>query len=145
MEIQVVSVKGSKKMKKMANKQFKMLCDEYNKVYKIIDTLEYLLKNGSYNKGDIETFPTAIKAIQTVLIHATLVNEDLEKTIEELVQRLRKAEEFKERYMTSPLLAIRLEHMSNLIIYLREVKKEVEKIVNQISSIINKIKRIENI
>ena len=37
MEIQVVKVKGCKVMKKMANKQFKMLCKDYNKVYKIID------------------------------------------------------------------------------------------------------------
>ena len=30
MEIQVVKVKGCKVMKKMANKQFKMLCADYN-------------------------------------------------------------------------------------------------------------------
>ena len=35
MEIQVVKVKGCKVMKKMANKQFKMLCADYNRIYKI--------------------------------------------------------------------------------------------------------------
>ena len=143
MEIQVISVKGSKKMKKMANKQFKMLCNDYNQVYKIIDTLKTLLDNGEYNKGDINTFPTAVQAIQTVFAHASLVEEDLEKTIDELVKRLRYIEKYKGKYMISPLLYIRLEHMSYLVVYLREVKVEVSKIVNEIDDIINRITKIE--
>ena len=40
MGLQVLRVKGSKLAKKVANKQFKLLCADYNKVYKIIDTLK---------------------------------------------------------------------------------------------------------
>ena len=145
MEIQVISVKGSKKMKKMANKQFKMLCNDYNQVYKIIDTLKTLLDNGEYNKGDINTFPTAVQAIQTVFAHASLVEEDLEKTIDELVKRLRQADKYKERYMITPLLHIRLEHMSYLVVYLREMKKEVDSIVEEIGKIIDRVADIEEL
>lgn len=143
MEIQVISVKGSKQMKRMANKQFKLLCKDYNQVYKIIDTLKLMLDCGDYKKGDIDTFPTAIQAIQTVLIHASIIEEDFDKTIEELVKRLRQADEYKERYMISPLLSIRLEYMSNLVVYLREMKKEVDSIAEEISEIIDRIANIE--
>ena len=145
MEIQVVKVKGCKVMKKMANKQFKMLCADYNKVYKIIDTLNAMLDSGDYVKGTIDEIPTAIQAIQTVLIHTSIVSEDLGKTIDELVKRLRQADEYKKQYMISPLLAIRLEHMSNLVVYLREMKIEVDKIDEEISTIINKIADIEEL
>jgi uncharacterized coiled-coil DUF342 family protein len=143
MEVQVVRVRGCKIMKKMANKQFKMLCADYNKVYKIIDTLKEMLNSGDYKKGDIDSFPTAIQAIQAVLVHTSIVSEDLEKTIEELVKRLRQADEYKKQYMISPLLTIRLEHMSDLVIYLREVKKEVDLIADEISTIIDRIANIE--
>ena len=143
MEIQVVKVKGCKVMKKMANKQFKMLCADYNKIYKIIDSLKEILDSGQYTKGTIDEIPTAIQAIQTVLIHTSIVSEDLEKTIDELVKRLRQTEEYKEQYMITPLLAIRLEHMSNLVIYLREMKIEVDKIDEEISTIIDRIANIE--
>ena len=145
MEIQVVKVKGCKVMKKMANKQFKMLCADYNKIYKIIDTLKELLDSGQYTKGTIDEIPTAIQAIQTVLIHTSIVSEDLEKTIDELLKRLRQAEEYKEKYMITPLLAIRLEHMSNLVIYLREMKIEVDLIADEIGTIIDKIANIEEL
>ena len=117
MEIQVIKVKGCKVMKKMANKQFKMLCADYNKVYKIIDTLKEMLDSGDYTKG----------------------------TIDELTKRLRQADEYKEQYMISPLLAIRLEHMSNLVVYLREMKIEVDKIDEEISAIIDRIANIEEL
>lgn len=145
MEIQVVKVKGCKVMKKMANKQFKMLCADYNRIYKIIDTLKELLDSGQYTKGTIDEIPTAIQAIQTVLIHTSIVSEDLEKTIDELLKRLRQAEEYKEKYMITPLLAIRLEHMSNLVIYLREMKIEVDLIADEIGTIIDKIANIEEL
>ena len=145
MEIQVIKVKGCKVMKKMANKQFKMLCTDYNKVYKIIDTLKEILDSGQYVKGDIDSYPTAIQAIQTVLIHTSIVSEDLEKTIDELVKRLRQADEYKEQYMISPLLAIRLEHMSNLVVYLREMKIEVDKIGKEIGTIIDRIADMEEL
>lgn len=145
MEIQVISIKGTKQMKKLANKQLKLLCEEYNKVYRIIDTLKELLDSGQYTKGDINSFPTAIQAIQIVLVHTSIVGEDLEKTIEELVKRLRIADEYKEKYMISPLLAIRLEYMSNLVVYLREMKIEVDKIDEEISEIIDRIANIEEL
>jgi uncharacterized coiled-coil DUF342 family protein len=143
MEVQVVRVRGCKIMKKMANKQFKMLCADYNKVYKIIDTLKEMLNSGDYKKGDIDSFPTAIQAIQAVLVHTSIVSEDLEKTIGEIVKRLRQADEYKKQYMISPLLTIRLEHMSDLVIYLREVKKEVDLVADEISTIIDRISNIE--
>jgi hypothetical protein len=145
MEIQVVKVKGCKVMKKMANKQFKMLCADYNKIYKIIDSLKEILDNGQYTKGTIDEIPTAIQAIQTVLIHTSIVSEDLEKTIDELTKRLRQANEYKEQYMITPLLAIRLEHMSDLVIYLREMKVEVDLIEDEIGTIIDKIANIEEL
>ena len=143
MEIQVVKVKGCKVMKKMANKQFKMLCADYNRIYKVIDGLKAMLDSGQYKKGTIDEIPTAIQAIQTVLIHTSIVSEDLEKTIDELVKRLRQADEYKEKYMISPLLTIRLEYMSDLVIYLREMKIEVDKIDEEISTIIDRIANIE--
>ena len=145
MEIQVVKVKGCKVMKKMANKQFKMLCKDYNKVYKIIDSLKAMLDNGDYTKGTIDEIPTAIQAIQTVMSHSMMISEDLERTVDELVKRLRQAEECQEQYMISPLLAIRLEHMSDLVIYLREMKKEVDLIADEIGTIIDKIANIEEL
>ena len=145
MEIQVIKVKGCKVMKKMANKQFKMLCNDYNRVYRIIDTLKAMLDSGDYKKGTIDEIPTAIQAIQTVLIHTSIVSEDLEKTIDELTKRLRIADEYKEKYMITPLLAIRLEHMSNLVVYLREMKIEVDKIDEEISTIIDRIADIEEL
>ena len=145
MEIQVIKVKGCKVMKKMANKQFKMLCNDYNRVYRIIDTLKAMLDSGDYKKGTIDEIPTAIQAIQTVLIHTSIVSEDLEKTIDELTKRLRQADKYKEQYMISPLLAIRLEHMSNLVVYLREMKIEVDKIDEEISTIIDRIANIEEL
>ena len=145
MEIQVIKVKGCKVMKKMANKQFKMLCNDYNRVYRIIDTLKAMLDSGDYKKGTIDEIPTAIQAIQTVLIHTSIVSEDLEKTIDELVKRLRDIDMYKERYMITPLLAIRLEHMSNLVVYLREMKIEVDKIDEEISTIIDRIANIEEL
>ena len=143
MEIQVMKVKGCKVMKKMANKQFKMLCADYNRIYKIIDTLKMMLDSGDYKKGTIDEIPTAIQAIQTVLIHTSIVSEDLGKTIDELVKRLKQANEYKEQYMITPLLAIRLEYMSDLVIYLREMKIEVDKIDEEISTIIDRISNIE--
>ena len=145
MEIQVIKVKGCKVMKKMANKQFKMLCNDYNRVYRIIDTLKAMLDSGDYKKGTIDEIPTAIQAIQTVLIHTSIVSEDLGKTIDELVKRLRDIDMYKERYMITPLLAIRLEHMSNLVVYLREMKIEVDKIDEEISTIIDRITNIEEL
>ena len=145
MEIQVVKVKGCKVMKKMANKQFKMLCADYNRIYKIIDSLKAMLDSGQYTKGTIDEIPTAIQAIQTVLIHTSIVSEDLEKTIDELVKRLRQADEYKEKYMISPLLTIRLEYMSDLVIYLREMKVEVDLIADEISTIIDRIANIEEL
>ena len=145
MEIQVVKVKGCKVMKKMANKQFKMLCADYNRIYKIIDSLKAMLDSGQYTKGTIDEIPTAIQAIQTVMSHSMMISEDLERTVDELVKRLRQADEYKKQYMISPLLAIRLEHMSNLVVYLREMKIEVDKIDEEISTIINKIADIEEL
>lgn len=145
MGLQVLRVKGSKVAKKVANKQFKLLCADYNKVYKIIDSLKEMLDNGQYKKGTIDEIPTAIQAIQTVLIHTSIVSEDLGKTIDELVKRLRQADEYKEQYMITPLLAIRLEHMSNLVVYLREMKIEVDKIDKEISTIIDRIANIEEL
>ena len=145
MEIQVVKVKGCKVMKKMANKQFKMLCADYNKVYKIIDTLNAMLDSGDYVKGTIDEIPTAIQAIQTVMSHSMMVSEDLEKTVDELVKRLKQANEYKEQYMISPLLAIRLEYMSDLVIYLREMKVEVDLIADEIGTIIDRISDIEEL
>ena len=145
MEIQVVKVKGCKVMKKMANKQFKMLCADYNKVYKIIDTLKAMLDSGDYVKGTIDEIPTAIQAIQTVMSHSMMVSEDLEKTVDELVKRLKQANEYKEQYMISPLLAIRLEYMSDLVIYLREMKVEVDLIADEIGTIIDRISDIEEL
>lgn len=145
MEIQVVQVKGCKVMKKMANKQFKMLCKDYNKVYKIIDSLKEMLNSGQYVKGTIDEIPTAIQAIQTVMSHSMMISEDLERTVDELVKRLRQADEYKEQYMISPLLAIRLEHMSDLVIYLREIKKEVDLIADEIGTIIDRISNIEEL
>ena len=143
MEIQVVKVKGCKVMKKMANKQFKMLCADYNRIYKIIDALKEMLNNGQYAKGTIDEIPTAIQAIQTVMAHTMIISDDLEKTVDELVKRLKQAEEYKEEYMISPLLAIRLEYMSDLVIYLREMKKEVDLIADEIGTIIDRISDIE--
>ena len=143
MEVQVIKVSGCKLMKKMATKQFKMLCADYNKVYKIIDALKEMLDSGQYTKGTIDEIPTAIQAVQAVLVHTSIVSEDLEKTIDELVKRLRQADEYKKEYMISPLLAIRLEHMSDLVRYLREVKKEVDLVADEISTIIDKIANIE--
>ena len=143
MEIQVVKVKGCKVMKKMANKQFKMLCKDYNKVYKIIDSLKAMLDSGQYTKGTIDEIPTAIQAIQTVITHSMMISEDLEKTIDELTKRLRQADECKDQYMISPLLAIRLEYMSDLVIYLREMKIEVDLIADEIGTIIDRISDIE--
>ena len=145
MEIQVVKVKGCKVMKKMANKQFKMLCADYNRIYKIIDALKEMLDSGKYTKGSIDEIPTAIQAIQTVLSHTSIVSEDLGKTIDELTKRLKQANECKEQYMISPLLAIRLDHMSDLVIYLREMKKEVDLIADEIGTIIDKIANIEEL
>ena len=145
MEIQVVKVKGCKVMKKMANKQFKMLCADYNRIYKIIDSLKAMLNSGQYTKGTIDEIPTAIQAIQTVMSHSMMISEDLERTVDELVKRLRQADECKEQYMISPLLAIRLEYMSNLVIYLREMKVEVDLIANEIGTIIDKIANIEEL
>lgn len=145
MEIQVIKVKGCKVMKKMANKQFKMLCADYNRVYKIIDTLKTMLDSGDYKKGTIDEIPTAIQAIQTVMSHSMMISEDLEKTVDELVKRLKQANECKEQYMISPLLAIRLECMSDLVIYLREMKKEVDLIADEIGAIIDRISNIEEL
>ena len=145
MEIQVVKVKGCKVMKKMANKQFKMLCADYNKVYKIIDTLKEMLDSGDYVKGTIDEIPTAIQAIQTVMAHSMMISDDLQKTVDELVKRLKQANECKEQYMISPLLAIRLEYMSDLVIYLREMKVEVDLIADEIGTIIDKIANIEEL
>ena len=145
MEIQVMKVKGCKVMKKMANKQFKMLCADYNRIYKIIDSLKEMLDSGKYTKGTIDEIPTAIQAIQTVMSHSMMISEDLERTVDELVKRLRQAEECKEQYMISPLLAIRLEHMSNLVVYLREMKVEVDLIADEIGTIIDKIANIEEL
>ena len=47
--------------------------------------------------------------------------------------------------MISPLLAIRLEHMSDLVIYLREIKKEVDLIADEIGTIIDRISNIEEL
>ena len=102
-----------------------------------------MLDSGDYTKGTIDEIPTAIQAIQTVLIHTSIVSEDLGKTIDELTKRLRQADKYKEQYMITPLLAIRLEHMSNLVVYLREMKVEVDKIDEEISTIIDKITNIE--
>ena len=145
MEIQVVKVKGCKVMKKMANKQFKMLCKDYNKIYKIIDSLKAMLDSGQYTKGTIDEIPTAIQAIQTVMAHSMMISEDLEKTVDELVKRLRDFDTYKEKYMISPLLSIRVEYMSNLVVYLREMKKEVDLIADEISTIIDKIANIEEL
>lgn len=145
MEIQVIKVKGCKVMKKMANKQFKMLCADYNRIYKIIDTLKEILDSGQYTKGTIDEIPTAIQAIQTVMSHSMMVSEDLEKTVDELVKRLKQANEYKEQYMISPLLAIRLEYMSDLVIYLREMKVEVDLIADEIGTIIDRISDIEEL
>ena len=145
MEIQVMKVKGCKVMKKMANKQFKMLCADYNRIYKIIDTLKAMLDSGDYKKGTIDEIPTAIQAIQTVMSHSLIVSEDFDKTIDELVKRLRDFDTYKEKYMVSPLLSIRVEYMSNLVVYLREMKKEVDLIADEIGTIIDRISNIEEL
>ena len=145
MEIQVVKVKGCKVMKKMANKQFKMLCADYNRIYKIIDSLKAMLDSGQYTKGTIDEIPTAIQAIQTVMSHSMMISEDLEKTVDELVKRLRDFDTYKEKYMISPLLSIRVEYMSDLVIYLREMKKEVDLIADEIGTIIDRISNIEEL
>ena len=145
MEIQMMRVKGCRVMKRMANKQFKMLCKDYNKIYKIIDTLKMMIKDGSYVKGTIDEIPTAIQAVQTLMIHSSLVSEDLEKTIFEIENRLQQANEFKEQYVVSQLFTIRLDSMSNLVIYLREMKKEVDLIDEEICQILDKITDIEEL
>lgn len=144
MEIQIMRVRGSKLMKRMANKQFKNLCADYNRIYTIIDTLKNMLKNGLYEQGTSEEIPNAIQAVLSVYTHSVLVDEDLEKTVEELEKRLRAIEEVKENYMISnPLAIIRIEHMTNLVIYLREMRKEVMLIVAELEAIIKEIERIE--
>ena len=143
MEIQVIKVKGCKVMKKMANKQFKMLCKDYNKVYKIIDTLKEILNNGQYTKGTIDEIPTAIQAIQTVMSHSMMISEDLQKTVDELTERLRAADEYKKEHEIYLITTIRLEYMTNLVIYLREMKIEVDKIADEIGTIIDRISNIE--
>ena len=145
MEIQVMKVKGCKVMKKMANKQFKMLCADYNRIYKIIDSLKAMLDSGQYTKGTIDEIPTAIQAIQTVMTHSMMISDDLEKTVDELVKRLRDFDTYKEKYMISPLLSIRVEYMYNLVVYLREMKKEVDLIADEIGIVINKIANIEEL
>ena len=145
MEIQMMRVKGCRVMKRMANKQFKMLCKDYNKIYKIIDTLKMMIETGTYTKGTIDEIPTAIQAVQTLMINSTLVSEDLEKTIFEIDKRLQQANELKEQYMVSPLFIIRLDSMSNLVIYLREMKKEVDLIDKELTTILNKITDIEEL
>ena len=122
-----------------------IICADYNKVYKIIDALKEMLDSGDYKKGTIDEIPTAIQAIQTVMSHSMMISEDLERTVDELVKRLRQADECKEQYMISPLLAIRLEHMSDLVIYLREMKKEVDLIADEIGTIIDRISNIEEL
>ena len=145
MEIQMMRVKGCRVMKRMANKQFKMLCKDYNKIYKIIDTLKMMIETGTYTKGTIDEIPTAIQAVQTLMIHSSLVSEDLEKTIFEIEKRLQQANEFKEQYVVSPLFVVRLDSMSNLVIYLREMKKEVDLIDKELTTILNKITDIEEL
>ena len=143
MGLQVLRVKGSKLAKKVANKQFKLLCADYNKVYKIIDTLKEMLDSGNYTKGTIDEIPTAIQAIQTVMSHSMMISEDLEKTVDELTERLRAADEYKKEHEIYLITTIRLEYMTNLVIYLREMKKEVDLIADEIGTIIDKIANIE--
>ena len=104
-----------------------------------------MLDSGQYTKGTIDEIPTAIQAIQTVMTHSMMISDDLERTVDELVKRLRQADECKEQYMISPLLAIRLEYMSNLVVYLREMKVEVDLIADEIGTIIDKIANIEEL
>ena len=143
MGLQVLRVKGSKVAKKVANKQFKLLCADYNKVYKIIDTLKEMLDSGDYTKGTIDEIPTAIQAIQTVMSHSMMISEDLEKTVDELTERLRAADEYKKEHEIYLITTIRLEYMTNLVIYLREMKIEVDKIADEIGTIIDRISNIE--
>ena len=143
MGLQVLRVKGSKVAKKVANKQFKLLCADYNKVYKIIDTLKEMLDSGDYKKGTIDEIPTAIQAIQTVMSHSMMISEDLQKTVDELTERLRAADEYKKEHEIYLITTIRLEYMTNLVIYLREMKIEVDKIVDEIGTIIDRISNIE--
>ena len=145
MGLQVLRVKGSKLAKKVANKQFKLLCADYNKVYKIIDTLKEMLDSGDYKKGTIDEIPTAIQAIQTVMSHSMMKSEDLEKTIDELTERLRAADEYKKEHEIYLITTIRLEYMTNLVIYLREMKKEVDLIADEIGTIIDRISNIEEL
>ena len=145
MGFQVLRVKGSKLAKKVANKQFKLLCADYNKIYKIIDTLKEMLDSGDYKKGTIDEIPTAIQAIQTVMSHSMMISEDLEKTIDELTERLRAADEYKKEHEIYLITTIRLEYMTNLVIYLREMKKEVDLIADEIGTIIDRISNIEEL
>ncbi len=145
MGLQVLRVKGSKLAKKVANKQFKLLCADYNKVYKIIDTLKEMLDSGDYKKGTIDEIPTAIQAIQTVMSHSMMISEDLQKTVDELAERLRVADEYKKEHEIYLITTIRLEYMTNLVIYLREMKIEVDKIADEIGTIIDRISNIEEL
>ena len=145
MGLQVLRVKGSKLAKKVANKQFKLLCADYNKVYKIIDTLKEMLDSGDYKKGTIDEIPTAIQAIQTVMSHSMMISEDLQKTVDELAERLRAADEYKKEHEIYLITTIRLEYMTNLVIYLREMKIEVDKIADEIGTIIDRISNIEEL
>jgi hypothetical protein len=145
MGLQVLCVKGSKLAKKVANKQFKLLCADYNKVYKIIDTLKEMLDSGDYKKGTIDEIPTAIQAIQTVMSHSMIISEDLQKTVDELTERLRAADEYKKEHEIYLITTIRLEYMTNLVIYLREMKIEVDKIADEIGTIIDRISNIEEL
>ena len=145
MGLQVLRVKGSKLAKKVANKQFKLLCADYNKAYKIIDTLKEMLDSGNYTKGTIDEIPTAFDAINVVYSHANMLSVDIENTIEELTERLRAADEYKKEHEIYLITTIRLEYMTNLVIYLREMKKEVDLITDEIGTIIDRISNIEEL
>lgn len=143
MSLQVLRVRGSKMAKRFANKQFRLLCEDYNQVVQIVDGLKEILDKKQYNKGDIHSIPTAFEAINSVYGHASMISADLENTIAELTGRLREIDSYKESHAVGLLTSIRIEYMTNLVIYLREMKKEVDAIADEIWFVINTISEIE--
>lgn len=142
--MEILKVKGSRIMKKMANKNFEVLCEDYNNAVKIIDTFKRILNENLYEKGDIDKlYPTSFEALKMVHLHGSVVENDLEVTIELLEERLHEAEEYKKVNLVTPLLAWRLDEMENLLIYLREMLIEVNKITEELSEIISRIADIE--
>jgi hypothetical protein len=131
MAVQILTVSGCKQIIKITNKQFAALCAEYNKCYKLIDAIK--------ETPCFKPIGASADVLNVLLQHFTAFKTDLDKTIDELVKRLRQAENYKKTHVIlNPLTGMRMEHMASLIIYLREVSSEVEKIVLELKAIFEK-------